>query len=70
MESDCDHVHLLIDCNPQHSIPNIIKALKGVSARLLFKEFPQAKKEAMGRESLESSIHPKSESEVKSDVRK
>ena len=44
IESDCDHVHLLIDCNPQHSIPNIIKALKGVSARLLFKEFPQLKK--------------------------
>lgn len=44
IESDCDHVHLLIDCNPQHSIPNIIKALKGVSARLLIKEFPQLKK--------------------------
>ncbi|MGG3886351.1 IS200/IS605 family transposase [Brevibacillus panacihumi] len=48
MESDCDHVHLLIDCNPQHSIPNIIKALKGVSARLLFKEFPQLKKKLWG----------------------
>jgi putative transposase len=24
--SDGDHVHLLIDCTPQHSIPNIIKA--------------------------------------------
>lgn len=48
MESDYDHVHLLIDCNPQHSIPNIIKALKGVSARLLFKEFPQLKKKLWG----------------------
>jgi putative transposase len=48
IESDCDHVHLLIDCNPQHSIPNIIKALKGVSARLLFKEFPQLKKKLWG----------------------
>ncbi|MBN6187866.1 IS200/IS605 family transposase [Aneurinibacillus sp. BA2021] len=48
IESDCDHVHLLIDCNPQHSIPNIIKALKGVSARLLFKEFPQLKKKLGG----------------------
>lgn len=36
IESDCDHVNLLIDCNPHHSIPKIIKALKGVSARLLF----------------------------------
>ena len=32
-----DHVHLLIDCSPQHYIPDIIKALKGVSARMLFK---------------------------------
>ena len=37
MESDLDHIHLLIDCSPQHYIPSIIKALKGVSARLLFK---------------------------------
>lgn len=48
IESDCDHAHLLVDCNPQHSIPNIIKALKGVSARLLFKEFPQLKKKLWG----------------------
>ncbi|GAC42561.1 IS200/IS605 family transposase [Paenibacillus popilliae] len=47
IESDCDHVHLFIDCNPQHSIPNMIKALKGVSARLLFKEFPQLKKKLL-----------------------
>jgi len=48
IESDCDHVHLLIDCSPQHSIPSMIKALKGVSARLLFKEFPQLKKKLWG----------------------
>lgn len=34
-----DHIHLLISCSPQHYIPDIIKALKGVSARLLLKEF-------------------------------
>ena len=34
-----DHVHLLIDCSPQCYIPNMIKAMKGVSARLLFKEY-------------------------------
>ena len=54
IESDCDHIHLLIDCTPQHSIPSMMKALKGVSARLLFKEFPSSKKEIMGRSSLES----------------
>ena len=30
---------MLIDCKPQHYIPNIIKALKGVSARLLMLEY-------------------------------
>lgn len=34
-----DHIHLLINCSQQHYIPDIIKVLKGVSARLLMKEF-------------------------------
>ena len=48
IETDCDHIHLLIDCTPQHSIPTMIKTLKGVSARLLFKEFPSLKKTLWG----------------------
>jgi putative transposase len=48
METDLDHIHLLISCSPQHYIPNIIKALKGVSARLLFKEFPELKNKLWG----------------------
>jgi putative transposase len=48
IESDSDHIHLLVDCTPQHSIPSMIKALKGVSARLLFKEFPKIKKKLWG----------------------
>jgi putative transposase len=39
METDQDHIHLLIECKPQHYIPDIMKALKGVSARLLMKEY-------------------------------
>ena len=39
VNTDLDHIHLLIDCKPQHYIPNIIKALKGVSARLLMIEY-------------------------------
>ncbi len=34
-----DHVHLLVECSPQHYIPDMIKALKGTSARLLMKEY-------------------------------
>ena len=37
--TDNDHIHLLVNCSPQHYIPDMIKALKGVSARLLMKEF-------------------------------
>lgn len=48
MEADLDHIHLLISCSPQHYIPNIMKALKGVSARLLFKEFPSLKSKLWG----------------------
>lgn len=39
INTDLDHIHLLIDYKPQHYIPNIIKALKGVSARLLMLEY-------------------------------
>ena len=48
IETDCDHIHLLIDCTPQHSIPTIIKTVKGISARLLFKEFLSLKKKLCG----------------------
>jgi putative transposase len=34
-----DHIHLLLNCSPQHYIPDIMKALKGVSARLLMKKY-------------------------------
>lgn len=34
-----DYIHLLVDCSPQHYIPDLIKVLKGVSARLLMKEY-------------------------------
>lgn len=32
IKSDKDHIHLLIECNPQHYIPNMVKELKGISA--------------------------------------
>ena len=48
MEADIDHIHMLIECSPQHYIPDIMKALKGNSARFLFKEFPEIKKQLWG----------------------
>ena len=35
MNMEEDYIRMLINCTPQHYIPNIIKAMKGVSARLL-----------------------------------
>lgn len=37
--TDKDHIHLLINCSPQHYIPDIIQKLKGISSRMLMKEF-------------------------------
>ena len=48
MEANLDHVHLLISCSPQHYIPDIIKALKGVSARRMFKFHPDMKNKLWG----------------------
>lgn len=48
IETDQDHIHLLMDCKPQHYIPNIVKVFKGVSARRLFKLHPDLKKRLWG----------------------
>ena len=48
METDEDHIHLLVECKPQHYLPDIMKSLKGVSARLLFKLHPELKSRLWG----------------------
>jgi len=48
INGDLDHIHLLIECSPQHYIPDIMKALKGVSARLMMKQYPQLKRKLWG----------------------
>ena len=45
--TDKDHIHLLMNCSPQHYIPDMIKALKGVSARLLIKEYGEELKKKL-----------------------
>ena len=49
---DKDHIHLLVNCSPQHYIPNMMKAMKGVSARLLMKEFGSSLKKKLWGEHL------------------
>jgi putative transposase len=36
-----DHIHLLVEYPPKLSISQIVNSLKGVSSRMLRKEFPQ-----------------------------
>ena len=38
-----DHVHLLVECDPQFGIHRLVKAIKGRSSFLLRREFPQLK---------------------------
>lgn len=35
--TDKDHIHILINCSPQHHIHDIIQKLKGVSSRMFMK---------------------------------
>lgn len=37
---DIDHLHLIIDIPPRYSVSQIVKLLKGISSRKLFKTFP------------------------------
>ena len=50
--SDLDHIHLLVNCNPQIYIPNMLKALKGVSAHLLMKKYKEQLKDKLLDEHL------------------
>lgn len=52
INTDKDHIHLLVNCSPQHYIPNMMKAMKGVSARLLMKEFGSSLKKKLWGEHL------------------
>ena len=48
MEIMPDHVHMLLNCTPQHYIPNLLKAIKGNSGRFLLKKHPELKKRLWG----------------------
>jgi putative transposase len=43
MEIMPDHVHLLVECDPQFGIHRLVRLLKGRSSRLLRQEFPTLK---------------------------
>jgi putative transposase len=43
MEVMPDHVHLLVEVDPQFGVHRLVKRLKGSSSRILRKEFPRLK---------------------------
>ena len=45
MEIMPDHIHLLVDCKPQLRLSDAIKILKGNTARWLFLNHPEIKKQ-------------------------
>ena len=45
---DGDHVHLFVSAPPKVSIPEMVRVFKCVSAKLLFIEFPEIKKQLWG----------------------
>ena len=48
MEVMPDHVHLLLDCRPQFRISDMVKILKGNTARWLFLKRPELKRSLWG----------------------
>lgn len=43
LETVPDHVHLLVECDPQYGIHRLVKQIKGRSSRVLRQEFPSLK---------------------------
>ena len=48
MNGEEDHIHLLISATPNTSIPNILKGMKGLTAKMLIREFPEIKEKLYG----------------------
>ena len=48
MEIAEDHVHIFLGFPPRYSISDVVKRFKGKSARGIFQEYPEVKKELWG----------------------
>jgi len=44
VETDKDHIHLLVEVDPQFGINKFVRLLKGKTSNILRKEFPHLKK--------------------------
>ena len=50
MEVKDDHVHLFLSAPPRYSPAEIVQIIKSISAKMVFKRFPEEKKQLWGRE--------------------
>jgi len=48
IETDTDHVHVLLRVKPTHQLSKLVQLFKGKSAYILFREFPQIKNRLWG----------------------
>ena len=47
---DQDHIHILCSFHPKYSIGEVVRKFKSITARELFKKFPELRKELWGGE--------------------
>lgn len=48
VETEKDHVHVMLNLKPTHQIPKLVQLFKGRSARYVFQEFPEIKNRLWG----------------------
>jgi len=48
--SDGDHIHILVSAPPRYSPSNIMQIIKSITGRMMFKQFPEIKKQLWGGE--------------------
>lgn len=65
MEIDLDHIHILLECSPQHFIPNILKIFKGISARKLFLKHPEIKNKLWNPSYFVATVSENTEEQIK-----
>lgn len=47
-ETDLDHIHIVFASKPQVQLSKFINSLKSTSARLIFRDYPEVKKQLWG----------------------
>ena len=50
MEVKDDHVHLFLSAPPRYSPARVVQIMKSISAKIVFEEFPEVKKQLWGGE--------------------